>query len=240
LWDGNSKKISEPKPAFLRRLLGPAMENQPAHFERNAMTMKSFWLLCPALVTGIFLEGCQFSNDERCPDGFFYVENLYSCCEVGSSIYHPKTQRCHLTKQQPPNCPNQDDVFLSVSYAGDSGEPIIEEACCPSDMTFYRAEDCVEPLAGDTDSQEPKTGLGESCVPGRSDCDDYEANTCLKHPLNVSDSYCTVLDCSDSAFCGAGYACCDCTEQEVLQPKAVACLKTADADLAGAFCDCDL
>lgn len=204
------------------------------------MTTTSFWMICSVLAAGIFLGGCQFSNDERCPDGFFYVDNLYSCCEVGSSIYHPKTQRCHLTKQQSSNCPSQDLVFLSVSYVGENKETITEEVCCPADMTIYRAEDCVEPLAGDTDSQGPKTGLGQSCVPDSSDCDGFEANTCLKHPLDVSQSYCTVLDCSGSAFCGAGYACCDCTEQEVLQPQAVACLKTEDAELASAFCDCDL
>lgn len=199
------------------------------------------WLL----FVGAFSANCQFSNDERCPNGFFYVENLLSCCEVGNSIYHPGSEKCHITNKQPSNCENPQFVLLSASYVDKDGKAVSEEACCPPDMTYYNAEQCdvpVEETSSDdkeTGDGGPPTGIGESCTVDGTDCDHFEADYCLKHPLNQGD-YCTLVDCADGTECGDEFACCDCTSQSVLKPAIVACLKNADAELASAFCDCDL
>ncbi|MCU0662288.1 MAG: hypothetical protein MUC50_08175 [Myxococcota bacterium] len=107
-------------------------------------------------------------------------------------------------------------------------------------MTYYVADECVAPLEADTTSDEDGlTGIGQPCAVDGTDCDDFEASYCLKHPLNQGD-YCTLVDCASSAECTDGFTCCDCTGQTTLKPAIVGCLKDADADLAKAFCDCEL
>lgn len=191
---------------------------------------------------GISVASCKFADNERCPDGYFYVENLLSCCEEGNSIYHPGTKRCHITQKQPSNCENEEFVFLSVSYKDKNEEQVSEQMCCPPDMTYYDATECedpVEPPPDDGGTGGPPSGLGDLCTPESSDCDSFEADYCLKHPLEAAKSYCTLLDCENTAECGSGFTCCDCLNQNILQ-KAVACLRNEDANLAKAFCECDI
>ncbi len=53
-------------------------------------------------------------------------------------------------------------------------------------------------------------GLGEPCVYGGGECDNYKANFCYAAQVAGAEGYCTNLDCFvDPSDCPSGYTCCD-------------------------------
>lgn len=149
-------------------------------------------------------------------------------------------------------------LALSLGALAMVGCTIDDEDRCPEGFQFEKITLSCHPIPqeseGDSsggedtgkdkdtnDAGDGPSGLGEPCAgdPGACAAAGYEADYCVVNPLEQDKAYCSSRDCTADS-CEKGYRCCDCTNSMVL-PKLSACLKDADADLAGSAaggCQC--
>lgn len=162
------------------------------------------------------LMACDVPDSMRCPDGMFYVPDIYACC-LDEDFWDTEERKC---LPQPDGLPDggEMDTDSDLDGGADGG-------------------------GMDTDTGEDKpSGLGEPCTESGGECEQYKENFCAWNFISGT-GYCTSMNCTPLS-CeqkpDMAYKCCDCTASELL-PKEKACLNSEDASLAVQYagCTCD-
>ncbi len=183
--------------------------------------LKHLPIALASLAVLLLSQACQISDEDRCPSDWFYVPELSVCCPdepEGDTTkkYVFKDGACVAVDKNPPKDTGSSDD-------------------APSDTATGATTDDASTDDTSTDDTGP-TGLGDSCADAPEVCEGLDADFCAVNPIAPQDAYCTLRDCSPGA-CPGGYQCCDCTTSSIL-PKEEACLKDADAALAGTAAGC--
>ncbi len=140
-------------------------------FRRMALSGALLWVSA--------LYGCTVADEDRCPQGYFYVEEAYACCKEESHMPSPDGTKC---------IPIPDDTDSASDTSTGTAEP---------------EGDGGADGGGDTDSVGPDwpTGLGEECS-SHADCEGFDATFCLLSQVCTVEG-CDVLDCpTDLTCCG--------------------------------------
>ncbi len=164
----------------------------------------------------LVVTGCTIDDEDRCPEGYFYIPEITSCCLDGK-VYVPSN---------PLLCVDPD-----FGGGEDTGENDTEDGGTGDGGTGDGG------IGGDENAQTVSTdGLGTPCSDD-TNCEGLDADYCAINPLEGA-GYCSVNGCTPE-ICPGGYKCCDCREQ-VLLPQVAVCLTDSDAVLADSVqCTCE-